>query len=123
MSLRSSKLLRATADLLKTAADFESPEDLVICRYYRTFFEENYGIRFAPPAIANHFSQENVMQPWSTFSFHGISLLPIFYKTQLEFLFENLGPQNDAKMWCLQQSCQRLGNKAIRAFESFQKKT
>jgi len=123
MSLRSSKLLRATADLLQTATDFESPEDVVICRYYRIFFEEKYGLRFAPPEIANHFSQENVTQPWTTFSFHGHALLPLFYQKQLEFLFENLGPQNEAKILCLQRACEQLGDEAIRAFEKFQEKT
>jgi hypothetical protein len=120
MSLRSKRLLQATAGLLNTFSDFDIPEDLVICRYYRTFLEQQYGIRFAPPAIANHFSEEMLIQPWSTFSFHGPAMLPVLYKNELDFLFENLGPQGHIKMLALEKSCEKIGPHALRALRKLQ---
>lgn len=123
MSLRSTKLLKATAEILRNATSFETPEDLVICRFYRVFLEENYGLRFAPKAIANHFSQENKLQPWNTFSFHGLALLPLFYENTIEFLFDNLGPQSPEKMQVLETSCSMVSTRAMQTFEAFKKRT
>ncbi len=55
-SLRSKKLIR----ILATDKDIEAihPEDDTICRYYREYLEQGYGIKFAPEHIANKFSIE-----------------------------------------------------------------
>lgn len=50
------------------------PEDNLICRYYRPQLEKEFGIKFAPPTIADRFSIEsNFDSPWlgKSFGFHG----------------------------------------------------
>lgn len=123
MSLRSKKLLSATTKFAENLADFETPEDLIICRYHRTLLEQEFQIRFAPPAVANHFSEEMMAQPWSTFSFHGPAFLPRLYANQIEFLFENLSPQSEIKIMALERACAKVGPRAMRALEAFRRRT
>jgi hypothetical protein len=50
------------------------PEDNFIAKIYRPKLEAEYGVRFAPPAIADQFSIEtNAKSPWlgRSFGFHG----------------------------------------------------
>lgn len=47
------------------------PEDATICRLYRPYLEEKYGIKFAPDALADKFSFELREPIQSTFGFHG----------------------------------------------------
>lgn len=70
-SLRSRRLLLALQD--ERISD-EHPEDVTICVRHRDFLEENHGIRFAPEAVADRFSFEEVPGP-GTFGFHGLSHL------------------------------------------------
>jgi len=68
-SLRSKKLqhILATDDFIQSN---HSAEDVTICRLYRPYLEEKYGIKFAPAEIADKFSYElrEPIQP--TFGFH-----------------------------------------------------
>ena len=70
-SLRSQKLLRTLA-----LPRFELPrdvnEDAYICRMQRPVLESEYGIRFAPEAVADHFSYERSLPNAPTFGFHGL---------------------------------------------------
>ena len=66
-SLRSRRLLYATKYLYKHQ-DFH-PEDVVICRLHREFFE-SLGIKFAPVEVAEKFSVENNLYS-GQFGFHG----------------------------------------------------
>src|SRR5258708_14972507 len=57
------------------------PEDILICLWYRQRLEQEYGIRFCPPELANKFSVETVdsfTQPWlgRSFGFHGVMAAP-----------------------------------------------
>jgi len=50
------------------------PEDNLIAKVYRPILEKEYGIRFAPTALADQFSIEtNAHSPWigQSFGFHG----------------------------------------------------
>lgn len=47
-----------------------SPEDEVICRFYRQYLEEKHGIRFAPDQVAHKFSFEMHRPKCRTFGFH-----------------------------------------------------
>lgn len=47
------------------------PEDNCICKIYRPYLEEKYGIKFAPEEIADKFSFELREPIQSTFGFHG----------------------------------------------------
>ena len=69
-SLRSRRLLQALRD--PRIAELV-PEDIAICRTYRRLLEEDYGIRFAPPALAARFSFESQAPTAPTFGFHGIA--------------------------------------------------
>ena len=69
-SLRSRKLLDALRD--PRIAELV-PEDIAICKTYRRLLENEYGIRFAPPELAELFSFESLTPPGPTFGFHGIS--------------------------------------------------
>lgn len=67
-SLRSKVLLQALQDPRVIAAD---PEDRAICLTHRRYLEEQYGIAFAPNAIAERFSFEHIEPTTPTFGFHG----------------------------------------------------
>ena len=67
-SLRSQRLLQAGLD---ARIRDEHPEDAVLCRQYRALLEKEHGVRFAPPAVARHFTYENETPLASTFGFHG----------------------------------------------------
>lgn len=69
-SLRSRKLLRALAD--PRIQDLV-PEDGAICRTYRRLLEDEHGIRFAPPELAERFAFESLPPAGPTFGFHGIA--------------------------------------------------
>jgi hypothetical protein len=45
--------------------------DVLICRTYRPTLEREFGIRFAPAAIADLFSYESHLPDLPTFGFHG----------------------------------------------------
>lgn len=69
-SLRSKKLMQALRD--PRIADLV-PEDVAICETYRGLLEKEYGIRFAPVALAAQFSFETLPPPEPTLGFHGIA--------------------------------------------------
>jgi hypothetical protein len=57
-----------------TNGQYLIPEDNVICKIYRNELETKYGIKFAPPHIANRFSVEhNYNHEWvgRSLGFHG----------------------------------------------------
>jgi len=51
---------------------------------------ERAGCRFAPKAIASHFSVEFPAVPYPTFGFHGIFHLPTVYREMPDFLLDHL---------------------------------
>ncbi len=69
-SLRSKRLqhILATDDYITIN---HSAEDVIICRLYRPYLEEKYGIKFAPEELAERFSFELREPTQSTFGFHG----------------------------------------------------
>jgi hypothetical protein len=69
-SLRSRKLMQALRD--PRIAELV-PEDVAICETYRGLLESEYGIRFAPVALAAQFSFETLPPPAPTLGFHGIA--------------------------------------------------
>lgn len=60
-SLRSRRLMEIIAT--DTQISFTHPEDHHICRTYRPYLEQTYGIKFAPLEVAEKFSFEGYMQP------------------------------------------------------------
>lgn len=68
-SLRSKKLqhILATDDFIKPI----HPEDNCICKVYRSYLEEKYGIKYAPDYVAEKFSFELREPNQPTFGFHG----------------------------------------------------
>ncbi|MBI4190856.1 MAG: hypothetical protein HY525_10005 [Betaproteobacteria bacterium] len=67
-SLRSKTLLQALQDPRVVAAH---PEDGAICLTHRQYLERQYGVAFAPDAIADRFSFEHIESTAPTFGFHG----------------------------------------------------
>jgi len=89
-SLRSRRLLKATADL---AYDTEQPEDVFICRTLRTALEQA-GIRFAPEAIAELFAYERTKPTGNEFGFHGsFNLIRFLNPKKATLLFQSLEPR------------------------------
>ena len=72
-SLRSQKLLRAGLDPRITQLH---PEDLVLGTTYRKLLEQEHGVRFAPPDLAQRFAFENHAPRGPVFGFHGPYNLP-----------------------------------------------
>lgn len=70
-SLRSKKLLRATATD-PAFIDVRDVEDIVICRENRALLESKYNLRFAPETVARSFSYEQEKPAGETFGFHGL---------------------------------------------------
>lgn len=68
-SLRSTRLLKILAEdeMIKGL----HPEDAQICRLYRSYLEDKYDIKFAPPKLADLFSFELGQPAQPTFGFHG----------------------------------------------------
>lgn len=68
-SLRSIKLLTAVAndDYIPPIG----PEDITICRVYRPYLEEKYGLKWADSETADRFSYELREPKTGTFGFHG----------------------------------------------------
>lgn len=78
--LRSRKLLNACKDVkIRRAPEipFGGIEDIVICRLYRKYLEEQ-GLRFAPVELASQFSFETGQIVGQPFGFHGPANMPIF---------------------------------------------
>ena len=73
-SLRSKKLLETLAsdELIHPL----HPEDDAICRVYRPYLEEQYGIKFATDEVGESFSYELREPNQKTFGFHGNFHLP-----------------------------------------------
>jgi len=70
-SLRSQRLLAACADA-RLCLDPGLGEDVLVCRRYRRSLEAEFGVRFAPEAVADRFSHERVAPAAPTFGFHGL---------------------------------------------------
>ena len=68
-SLRSRALLKALQDPRIASVH---PEDAIICRRYRPYLEQQYGIAFADDVTADRFSSEHCALDQPTFGFHGI---------------------------------------------------
>jgi predicted O-linked N-acetylglucosamine transferase (SPINDLY family) len=68
-SLRSRRLLRALAD---PRVRRTQNEDMDICQTYRGLLESEYGIRFAPVALAERFSFEVLPPNGRPFGFHAL---------------------------------------------------
>ena len=93
-SLRSKRLIQEVAELAPQI-DLDEPEDLQICRRFRSFLEKR-GLRFAPETIANMFSfEEDVSLAPDTFGFHGLFHLPIILDSHREFLINNMFKLNE----------------------------
>jgi hypothetical protein len=69
-SLRSARLLQALASE-RFPVPSGAVEDELICRFYRSALEAEYGIRFAPAEVAERFSYEGRLPSNPTFGFHG----------------------------------------------------
>jgi len=72
-SLRSKKLLQA---LTSESIRHHHPEDDCIAKTHRTVLEQQFGIRFAAPDLADRFSTEYESSVGPTLGFHGIDYLP-----------------------------------------------
>lgn len=68
-SWRSFNLLEATAK--DTFIKATNPEDAQICRTYRDFLEQNYGLKWAPDELCEAFSFELREPKQPTMGFHG----------------------------------------------------
>jgi tetratricopeptide (TPR) repeat protein len=68
-SLRSKRLLEALQD---PRAVSQGPEDEDICKRFRSWLENDYGIRFAPSNLARQFSFERGNYSGPSFGFHGM---------------------------------------------------
>jgi hypothetical protein len=88
-SLRSRRLLEALQDKVIERHD---GEDATICRYFRSYLEVKYGIKFASPEIALQFSYESAFQPvGGSFGFHGMLNVGNYFRGKdAEFFLNNL---------------------------------
>ncbi len=93
-SLRSRRLLQAIRDA-KLPFDFTAAEDVSICRGpHRQVLEEQYGIRFAPPELANFFSFEHTPIDAPTFGFHAdFNFFRVLPEVELHYILRHV-PQS-----------------------------
>ena len=73
-SLRSKRLLQIlSGDKFKISIhSLKYGEDTYICRTYRRFLENEYGIKFAHESVADRFSYERIEPVGNPFGFHGL---------------------------------------------------
>ena len=87
-SLRSRKLLQALGDDAEIARydAHRGPtlEDVAICSTFRPLLETRYGIRFAPPAVADRFSAEHFAPNPRSFGFHNLIHLVRLHQNRFE---------------------------------------
>jgi hypothetical protein len=115
-SWRSRRLVQAVAAL--PYEDERVAEDLFICRLCRPVLEQQ-GLRFAPPALAAHFSVESVPVPYPTFGFHGVFHLPQVYRAHLPWLLQQLPVATLRKWWPqLRPRLAAIGPEALALFEA-----
>lgn len=89
-SLRSQRLLRATADLPQVDSE---PEDVLICRTFRPVLEAK-GIKFAGEEIASAFAYERTCPTGNEFGFHGaFNLVRYLSADEAPRLFRKLEPR------------------------------
>lgn len=113
-SLRSRRLLEATADLPFSGTD---AEDLVISRQFRTNLEAK-GMRFAPERIARQFSFERMESTGEEFGFHGaFNLVRRLPASETDRIFRSLEPSLLARSerwelfrWAVQHGRMRLAS-------------
>jgi len=95
-SLRSRRLLQATTD-----PDFTQlhPEDYHMCRTHRRLMQDRYGITYAPAALADRFSIEQVASgaevatPMETFGYHSLFRMHgVLDPDQLENFLDDVPP-------------------------------
>lgn len=88
-SLRSLRLLQSLQD---PAIEASHPEDICICKTYRTHLERK-GLRFAPVALAARFAVEDGPLSSQVFGFHGPYHLPALLEPGQTLAFvESLSP-------------------------------
>lgn len=103
-SLRSKRLVNAIFKY-RAAIDINISEDMMISRLIRPMLEEMENISFAPVEVARYFSVEFERNQYERpFGFHGLHLLPIVYKDDINFLLDNL-PER-----CLIEGSYQLNN-------------
>ncbi len=97
-------------DILATDPQIEmySPEDEVICRYYRQYLEDKRGIRYAPENLAHRFSYEMHRPKCKTFGFHNSPYPP--YREPV--ILKRTGAMGDLIM--LEPAMEALYNKGYR---------
>lgn len=89
-SLRSKRLIESVARQA-SGLDFSVAEDITICINLRDRLESEDGIRFASVELANAFSTEwAIPDGVKPFGFHGLHLLPKIYRSNYQFLVDNL---------------------------------
>ena len=89
-SLRSRKLL----DALPTMPFFPGlGEDWIISHVTKKTLEEDFGVCFAPLALAQHFSHEMTSPAGRTFGFHGVPNMPLYASdAEIVAMFETIQP-------------------------------
>lgn len=80
-SLRSRRLMDALLDP-SFPEDAVVHEDQAICVHFRPRLEAEYGVRFAPVALASRFSHETVGTGQPTFGFHGPQNLWMYWNAE-----------------------------------------
>jgi hypothetical protein len=118
---QSKRMLEAVGTL-----DFpdDEPGDVFVCRTSRLHLEKRFGVRFAGPEIASHFSQELVARPWPSFGFHGIFHLPAVYRQNLDFLVDNISARvltSQVTALHLASALQKVSDVAYQRFEARQR--
>ena len=88
-SLRSRRLIDAVAELGSLRSNGEA-EDVFICRTVRPLLERLHYVRFAEVGLAKRFAFESPGQTHETFGFHGFLNLPLVYRSNPEYLLQNL---------------------------------
>ena len=121
-SLRSKRLIESVQKYL-LPSDFNTAEDIVICRYLRSRLEDDLGIMFAPEQIAEMFSYEMRKPDFETFGFHGIFHLPELMQHEMNTLLNAVKPQSVSKFFrAFRDSCEKLPQREKDLFYDFCKK-
>ncbi|MBM4137602.1 MAG: hypothetical protein FJ241_12350 [Nitrospira sp.] len=113
-SLRSKRLLQALSNdnVPISIESLKYGEDTFICRIYRRFLENKYGIKFAPESIADQFSHERSDPVGNPFGFHGLFNLWRYIKDEeLIYFMSLLSPRtlNEVETFELASNYYKIG--------------
>ena len=118
-SLRSRRLMKASAHLAQSINDWTKfPEDVLICRTLSKELEEQQ-MRFAPESVAAEFAMEGIIPTKQPFGFHGAHFIPVAFKGAFDHFLSLLIPPSKTQLNSMKIGVNAMDDRSKIAFNSY----